>query len=211
MRKIYTLTAIMLTIGVVQLNAQVKFGVGAGLYHSSWKGDAGSWVFIRQRASRLAHVQREIMGLLLLPAVNPSHVQKWIHHRRSPLIPGMRTAVTPTLWLLLKQSCRLSLLVHLERCIFICGTDIEIGDAVRRLKYTYIVTGPISDLYAGSMASEPRMGSFDVAKKEATLLGDGKGPVSLIIKNPLNLLNINGINIKLRIFPTKFSSYFLCT
>ena len=40
MRKIYTLTAILLTIGVVQLNAQVKFGVGAGLNHSSWKGDA---------------------------------------------------------------------------------------------------------------------------------------------------------------------------
>lgn len=53
------------------------------------------------------------------------------------------------------------------------------SDAIRRLQYTYVVTGPISDLYAGSMASEPQMGSFDVAKKEATLLGDGKGPVSL--------------------------------
>ncbi|EMR66247.1 putative isoflavone reductase family protein [Eutypa lata UCREL1] len=53
------------------------------------------------------------------------------------------------------------------------------SDAVRRLKYTYIVTGPISDLYAGSMAAEPQLGSFDMAKKEATLLGDGKGPVGL--------------------------------
>jgi hypothetical protein len=40
MRKIYILAAIFLTIGVVQSNAQVKFGIGAGLNHSSWKGDA---------------------------------------------------------------------------------------------------------------------------------------------------------------------------
>ncbi|RYF93517.1 MAG: PorT family protein, partial [Chitinophagaceae bacterium] len=40
MRKIYTLTAILLTIGVVQLNAQVTYGIGAGINHSSWKGDA---------------------------------------------------------------------------------------------------------------------------------------------------------------------------
>lgn len=40
MRKIYTLTAILLTIGVVQLNAQVTYGIGAGLNHSTLKGDA---------------------------------------------------------------------------------------------------------------------------------------------------------------------------
>ncbi|KFA81547.1 hypothetical protein S40288_09054 [Stachybotrys chartarum IBT 40288] len=53
------------------------------------------------------------------------------------------------------------------------------SSAVQRLKYTYIVTGPIADLYAGDMSSEPRMGSFSVAKKEATLLGDGKGKINL--------------------------------
>ncbi|KAI1372066.1 isoflavone reductase family protein [Hypoxylon crocopeplum] len=53
------------------------------------------------------------------------------------------------------------------------------SDAVRRLKYTYVVTGPFADLYTGCMASQPQMGSFDVEKKEATLLGDGKGKVSL--------------------------------
>ena len=40
MRKIYTLTAILLMIGVAQVNAQLKYGINAGLNHSSWKGDA---------------------------------------------------------------------------------------------------------------------------------------------------------------------------
>ncbi|MBL7697923.1 MAG: PorT family protein [Chitinophagaceae bacterium] len=40
MRKIYILTTILLTVGVLQLNAQVKFGVSAGINHSTWKGDA---------------------------------------------------------------------------------------------------------------------------------------------------------------------------
>jgi hypothetical protein len=39
MRKIYTLTAILLLFVAVGANAQVKYGVNAGLSHSSWKGD----------------------------------------------------------------------------------------------------------------------------------------------------------------------------
>lgn len=53
------------------------------------------------------------------------------------------------------------------------------SDAIKRLTYTYIVTGPISDLYMGNMSSEPQMGSFDVERREATLLGDGNGRISL--------------------------------
>jgi hypothetical protein len=40
MRKIYTLTAILLFIGIAQVNAQLRYGINAGLNHSSWKGDA---------------------------------------------------------------------------------------------------------------------------------------------------------------------------
>ena len=48
-----------------------------------------------------------------------------------------------------------------------------------RLEYTYLVTGPYSDLYFGPpMAAAPRAGGFDVQGKKATLLGDGKGRVS---------------------------------
>lgn len=40
MRKIYFLTAIFFTIGAAHLNAQIKYGIGAGVNQSSWKGDA---------------------------------------------------------------------------------------------------------------------------------------------------------------------------
>lgn len=53
------------------------------------------------------------------------------------------------------------------------------SDSIRRLKYTYLVTGPFADLYVGCMANEPQMGSLDVEKKKATLLGDGNQRVSL--------------------------------
>lgn len=53
------------------------------------------------------------------------------------------------------------------------------SDAVQNLAYTYLVTGPFADLYAGDMSSEPQMGSFNVGRREATLLGDGKGLVGL--------------------------------
>ncbi|CAK7208913.1 hypothetical protein SCUCBS95973_000274 [Sporothrix curviconia] len=53
------------------------------------------------------------------------------------------------------------------------------SDAVKRLKYSYIVTGPFADLFAGYMAAEPRVGNFDLDKKEAILAGDGHGPVGM--------------------------------
>lgn len=40
MKKIYTLTAILILIVAAQVNAQVRYGINAGLNHSTWKGDA---------------------------------------------------------------------------------------------------------------------------------------------------------------------------
>jgi len=40
MRKIYLLATIFLMVGVAKVNAQLKYGVNAGLNHSTWKGDA---------------------------------------------------------------------------------------------------------------------------------------------------------------------------
>lgn len=57
-------------------------------------------------------------------------------------------------------------------------TALESSD-FQHLTYTYIVTGPISDLYMGNMSAEPQMGSFDVVRREATLLGDGNDRISL--------------------------------
>ncbi|KAH8676218.1 isoflavone reductase family protein [Xylariales sp. PMI_506] len=54
-----------------------------------------------------------------------------------------------------------------------------IKTSVKRLRHTYLVTGPFADLYMGLMASEPRLGSFDVGNKTATLLGDGNDHISL--------------------------------
>lgn len=42
MRKIYILAAIIFTVGVAKLNAQIKYGVGAGMNYSTLKGDAMS-------------------------------------------------------------------------------------------------------------------------------------------------------------------------
>ena len=78
------------------------------------------------------------------------------------------------------------------------GTDIEYGpnsknekphqlklkvrkyihDNVRKLQYTYLVTGPYADLYIGKTKDE-NGGSFDVLGKKATLLGTGKERISL--------------------------------
>jgi hypothetical protein len=49
---------------------------------------------------------------------------------------------------------------------------------MKRLEHTFLVTGPYSDLYFGPMKGKPELGSFDVSRKRAVLLGDGDGPVS---------------------------------
>lgn len=48
----------------------------------------------------------------------------------------------------------------------------------RSMEYTYLVTGPYSDLYLGSPGDIPEIGGFDVKKRRAWLLGNGNGPVS---------------------------------
>jgi nucleoside-diphosphate-sugar epimerase len=78
------------------------------------------------------------------------------------------------------------------------GTDIEYGpkskeerphqlkllvrkyiqEHIKRLQYTYLVTGPYADSYIGSTRNE-KAGSFDVVKKHATLLGTGNERISL--------------------------------
>jgi nucleoside-diphosphate-sugar epimerase len=77
------------------------------------------------------------------------------------------------------------------------GTDIEYGPAsatekphqlklqvrkyirenTKRLNVTYLVTGPYSDLYFAP-CQDPRVGSFDVKQRKATLLGGGEEKVS---------------------------------
>lgn len=49
---------------------------------------------------------------------------------------------------------------------------------MKKLEYTYLVTGPYSDLYFAPMRTRPEIGTFDVEAKEAVLLGDGNGQVS---------------------------------
>lgn len=52
-----------------------------------------------------------------------------------------------------------------------------IREHIKRLEYTYLVTGPYSDLWLGK-TKNPRVGSFDVQAKKATVLYDGEGKVS---------------------------------
>ena len=52
-----------------------------------------------------------------------------------------------------------------------------IRENVKRLNVTYLVTGPYSDLYFAP-CQDPRVGSFNVKEKKATLLGSGEEKVS---------------------------------
>ena len=46
-----------------------------------------------------------------------------------------------------------------------------------KLEYTYVVTGPYSDLYFGKSMRDD-VGTFDVKAQKAVLLGDGNGKVA---------------------------------
>jgi hypothetical protein len=79
------------------------------------------------------------------------------------------------------------------------GTDIEFGpkspvekphqlklkvrkyikEEVKRLEYTYLVTGPYADLFIGKARGDPRSGTFDVQAKKAVLLGTGDEKIAL--------------------------------
>ena len=53
-----------------------------------------------------------------------------------------------------------------------------IAENVRRVQYTYLVTGPYADGYIGRSRGA-RAGSFDVKERKATLLGTGEEKISL--------------------------------
>jgi nucleoside-diphosphate-sugar epimerase len=54
-----------------------------------------------------------------------------------------------------------------------------ISENIKRVQYTYLVTGPYSDFYIGR-TRDLRAGGFDVVNKKAGLLGTGKEKISLI-------------------------------
>lgn len=60
---------------------------------------------------------------------------------------------------------------------------------MRKLKITYLVTGPYSDLYVGKMSGEAeKTGTFDVQEKRAVLLGTGKDKVSFTTMKDVGVL-----------------------
>ncbi|KAF2827552.1 NAD(P)-binding protein [Ophiobolus disseminans] len=62
-----------------------------------------------------------------------------------------------------------------------------IRENVKKLKVTYLVTGPYSDLYFGK-SSEPQAGTFDVKAKKATLLGTGEEKISFTTEKDVGRL-----------------------
>ncbi|KUJ07545.1 NAD(P)-binding protein [Mollisia scopiformis] len=92
------------------------------------------------------------------------------------------------------------------------GTDIEYGPSSvhekphqQKLKvraalaksegfeYTYVVTGPFAYGFLARMEKLPEIGSFDVAKKKATVLGDGRGQVSLTTEPDVGKLVVKAL------------------
>ncbi|KAL0942901.1 isoflavone reductase family protein [Colletotrichum truncatum] len=85
------------------------------------------------------------------------------------------------------------------------GTDIEYGpksahekphqaklkvrkyirENIKRLKYTYLVTGPYVDMFLTLSPVAPEAGGFDVKSKKAVLVEDGEGKVGLITMKEL--------------------------
>jgi len=54
-----------------------------------------------------------------------------------------------------------------------------IREHIKRLEYTYLVTGPYADLFIASSRWAEEGGSYVVPEKRAVLPGDGEGRVSL--------------------------------
>ena len=69
---------------------------------------------------------------------------------------------------------------------------------VKDLEYTYVVTGPYGDadkalfLSAAAPGNEAT-GNFDVARKRATILGDGEGKISLTTMRDVGRLVVAAI------------------
>jgi hypothetical protein len=56
-----------------------------------------------------------------------------------------------------------------------------------KLHFTYLVTGPYSDMYI-TQSSKDEIGTFDVKGKKAVLLGDGNGKVAFTAMQEYNSL-----------------------
>jgi nucleoside-diphosphate-sugar epimerase len=62
-----------------------------------------------------------------------------------------------------------------------------IRENTKKLKVTYLVTGPYSDLYFGP-SPEPQAGCFNVKEKKATLLGTGEEKISFTTERDVGRL-----------------------
>ncbi|KAH7095232.1 hypothetical protein FB567DRAFT_485725 [Paraphoma chrysanthemicola] len=62
-----------------------------------------------------------------------------------------------------------------------------IRENTKKLKVTYLVTGPYSDLYFGKI-TEPQLGGFDVKERKAVLLGTGEERVSFTTEKDVGRL-----------------------
>ncbi|KAK2743566.1 hypothetical protein FQN55_007164 [Onygenales sp. PD_40] len=67
------------------------------------------------------------------------------------------------------------------------------GDAVGRLNYTYLVTGPYAEMYMGPGHAGLEGGGFDVVRREARVLGDGGGRVSLTAMGDVGTLLLSAL------------------
>jgi nucleoside-diphosphate-sugar epimerase len=70
-----------------------------------------------------------------------------------------------------------------------------IRENTKKLKVTYLVTGPYSDLYFGS-SPEPRAGTFNVKEKKATLLGTGEDKVSFTTEKDVGRLLVAALRTR---------------
>jgi nucleoside-diphosphate-sugar epimerase len=68
-----------------------------------------------------------------------------------------------------------------------------IREDIKKLRVTYLVTGPYSDLFFAPN-KDPRIGSYDVAEKKATLLGTGEEKVSFTTMRDVGRLLVAALN-----------------
>ncbi|KAK8118235.1 metabolite transport protein [Apiospora kogelbergensis] len=54
-----------------------------------------------------------------------------------------------------------------------------IKDEIKRLKVTYVVTGPYADMFMDAKSGHEEAGGFNTQTKQAVLIGDGNGKVGL--------------------------------
>lgn len=70
-----------------------------------------------------------------------------------------------------------------------------IREKTRKLKVTYLVTGPYSGLYFGS-SPEPQAGTFNVKARKATLLGTGEEKVSFTTEKDVGRLLVAALKTR---------------